>query len=92
MKGPWCIERSGLDGVRLIRLEKLRKRIELVLPVRGAIARLQPVGLGAFVLSGTEPMSREHFRFGERTVARHGFQCLGFRACSLFRRGVSRVS
>ena len=52
--------------------KKLCKRIELVLPVLGAITRPQPVSLGALMVSSTEPMPREHFRLSERSVARHG--------------------
>src|SRR3954454_4949145 len=77
MKCPRCIQPAHWGRASRICIEKIRERVELVLPMRCAVARLQPVNFGPIVLPGTEQMLSENLRLVECAAIRHCYERLG---------------
>src|SRR6267143_992745 len=73
---PWpAIDR---DYFGRIGIEIVGQRVELLLPMRDAVPRVQPIDLGSPVLTGRKPMAGERFRLALSEIGRHGFKRLGY--------------
>ena len=65
------------DYSRRIGIEIVGQRVELLLPMREAVPRPQPIDLAPPALAGGKPMPGERPRLALGEIARHGFERLG---------------
>jgi len=66
------------DDFGRIGIEIVGQRVELLLPMRDAVPRPQPIDLGSPVLTGRKPMAGELFRPALSEIGGHGFKRLGY--------------
>jgi len=65
------------DDFSRISCEILSQRVELLLPMRNAVPRPQPIDLGPLILTGCKPMTGERFRLALSEIRGCGFERLG---------------
>src|SRR5882762_8077935 len=79
---PWPA--MARDYFGRIGIQIVGQRVELLLPMRDAVPRPQPIDLGPAALTGREPMAGERFRLVLGEIAGHGFERLGNPLMQLF--------